>query len=294
VIDRVDKWPRRDRRDFDCSRILDIQQLLAYLTDMKNPFPGMNPYLEEHWGDVHTSLTTYIRDQLQERLPPDLVARAEEQVTIDEGEGRVNLRPDVQVTEARSASRPIPAVAPMGSSATALAEPLLVLVEPEVQRWIEIAEASGRLITVIEVLSPTNKSSDGESDYRRRQRAYISGGVNLVEIDLLRGGKRVFSAPSSEIPNRARTWYMVCVYRATEAAQRELYPLNIREPLPAIRIPLRPSDPDVVLELQPLIDQAFDRGRYALLDYARDPEPPFSEADARWCDEILRKSGLRS
>lgn len=52
---------------------------------MKNPFPGMNPYLEDHWRDVHTRLTIYIADQLQERLPADLVARAEEKVAIVEG-----------------------------------------------------------------------------------------------------------------------------------------------------------------------------------------------------------------
>jgi hypothetical protein len=36
---------------------------------MKNPFPGMNPYLEAHWWDVHTSLVPYMRNQLQRNLP---------------------------------------------------------------------------------------------------------------------------------------------------------------------------------------------------------------------------------
>ena len=57
---------------------------------------------------------------------------------------------------------------------------------------------------------------------------------------------------------------------------------------------MSPGESDVALELQPLIDQALGRSRYALLDYARDPEWPFSEAEARWCDDLLRKSGLRS
>ena len=32
---------------------------------MASPFPGMDPYLEQFWGDVHHALITYARDQLQ-------------------------------------------------------------------------------------------------------------------------------------------------------------------------------------------------------------------------------------
>ena len=48
-----------------------------------NPFPGMNPWLESHWGDIHTSLTTYARDQLQPQLPAGLRARVEEYVAVE-------------------------------------------------------------------------------------------------------------------------------------------------------------------------------------------------------------------
>src|SRR5437773_10111783 len=126
---------------------------------MKNPFPGMNPYLEEHWRDVHTRLTIYICDQLQEKLPPGLVARAEEEVAIDEGGERLRLRPDVRVTEQpflQSAAGP-PGASSMGGD-VAVAEPVVVMVDPEVHRWVEIQDTNGRLVTVIEVLSPTNKS----------------------------------------------------------------------------------------------------------------------------------------
>jgi hypothetical protein len=259
---------------------------------MKNPFPGMNPYLEDHWQDVHTGVTVYIRDQLQAKLPSDLVARAEEQVAVDEDGQPRALRPDVKVVEPHRLHEPAPAYAAGGSDLN-VATPLVVLLEPEVHRWIEILDAGGRLITVIEVLSPKNKSEEGQAAYRRRQHNYTSAGVNLVEIDLLRKGERVLSIPLSEIPDRAWTPYMVCVYRASEPDQREIYPLQLRERLPAIRIPLRPSDPDAILELQPLIDQAFERGRYWLTDYQRELRPPLSKGDAEWADDLLKKSGLR-
>jgi hypothetical protein len=169
---------------------------------MKNPFPGMNPYLENHWQDVHTRLTMYAADQIQEKLPGDLVARAEEQIAIDEGGKPRALWPDVKVVEPDALREPASAYAVAGTGGNiTVAEPLVVLLEPDVHRWIEILDAGGRLITVIEVLSPTNKSDEGHAAYRRRQRSYISGGVNLVEIDLLRKGERVLSLPMSEIPD---------------------------------------------------------------------------------------------
>jgi hypothetical protein len=42
---------------------------------MASPFPGMDPYLERYWRDVHHRLVTYGCDQLQSRLPDDLIER---------------------------------------------------------------------------------------------------------------------------------------------------------------------------------------------------------------------------
>ena len=49
----------------------------------KSPFPGMNPWLEKHWGDVHQAMITYARDAIQPQLPDDLVARTEERVFLE-------------------------------------------------------------------------------------------------------------------------------------------------------------------------------------------------------------------
>ncbi len=61
-----------------------------------NPFPGMNPFFEQQWRDAYASLITYLGDALQEKLPPDLVARTEEGViTIGGGRPALAYRPDV-------------------------------------------------------------------------------------------------------------------------------------------------------------------------------------------------------
>src|SRR5437867_6772711 len=124
----------------------------------KNPFPGMNPYFEQRGRDAHTRLIAYLCDALQERLPADLVAGAEEEVvTIGTGEWTTAYRPDVQVRQ------PWP-VRPSGGTAVAMptmptaTEPIRVFVDEEIERWVEIHDETGRLITVLELLSPSNKS----------------------------------------------------------------------------------------------------------------------------------------
>src|SRR5438552_1394314 len=104
---------------------------------MKNPFPGMNPWLELNWREVHASVVVYARDQLQPKLPPGLRARVEEDVTLDEvlNEHVGRMRPDVHVTEEWDGGTGGAAVAVAGQPAAA---GVIVLEEPFVQRHIEI------------------------------------------------------------------------------------------------------------------------------------------------------------
>src|SRR5579871_513996 len=68
---------------------------------MASPFPGMDPYLEPQWLDVHTKLVAYAADALNSLLPDDLIARTEERVGIetDEPELPATVSPDVSVFE---------------------------------------------------------------------------------------------------------------------------------------------------------------------------------------------------
>lgn len=256
---------------------------------MKSPFPGMDPYLESHWRDVHTSLMTYIRDEIQDQLPLDLVARVEESVAIDSPDESRRVAPDVSVIQVDDFSEQ------PGHAEVCVAEPLVVLEEvPEISRHVKIVDvASGeRVITVIEVLSPSNKLTvSGREDYRRKQMDYVSGGVNLVEIDLLRTGQHVLSAPWELIPPGRRRMYMMSVRTKTRT---KVFGASLREPLPVIPIPLRHQDSDVTLNLQQLIEQVYDRGRYWKLDYQADPEPALPADEVEWVDSLLRTSSRRS
>jgi hypothetical protein len=179
-----------------------------------------------------------------------------------------------------------------------VAEPLLLLVpEPEVDRHVEILDpaSGGRVVTAIEVLSPSNKlPGRTRAAYRSKQRAFLAGGVNLVEIDLIRQGRWVFSADESMLSAQKRTAYMACVFRATQPDVRAIYRFPLRERLPRIAIPLRPGDRDVALDLQEVLDQAYEHGRYDRTNYQRPLDPPLTPDEAAWANEILRKAGRLS
>ena len=261
---------------------------------MKSPFPGMDPYLEEHWRDIHHRFLTYACDELQELLPRDLRARLEERVFVepDDGDGR-GIYPDVRVVEHPGRG---------GGTALAteveVAEPLVIHAEnePATEGYIEIIDvgSGNRVITVFELLSDSNKQpGEGQDLYRKQQRECLQGGVNLVEIDLLRSGKRVLAVPPARIPPSHRTTYQVCATRGSRPRTYEVYRAALRVPLPTIRVPLRPTDADVPLNLQALVDRCYHHGRYDDIDYRADPHPPLEPWEAAWANEWLAAKGLR-
>jgi hypothetical protein len=260
----------------------------------KNPFPGMNPFFEQRWRDAHTRLIAYICDALQDRLPRDLIAGAEEEViAIGTGELAKAYRPDVQVRQpwtpedagGVAVAPPPPLVA---------TDPVRVFIDDEIERWLEIHDETGELITVLELLSPGNKDSAAQrSRYENKRGTLISGRVNLVEIDLVREGESVFAPALEEVMVRNGACYGVSVLRQTLPKDREFYPIRLRDRLPVISVPLRPTDDDVLLDLQPLIDQCHERGRYYRLRYQSPLRPPLPPEDAAWVDQLLREHGLR-
>src|SRR5262245_10948731 len=119
---------------------------------MPSPFPGMDPYLEAHWRDVHARLVIYASDALQGVLPRGLRARVEESVLLEtpQGLGDHPLFPDVRVVEYTSRRAP----QPRREAGAAVAEPILVDTEsdPQTETFLEIIdrESGNRVVTVIE------------------------------------------------------------------------------------------------------------------------------------------------
>jgi len=213
--------------------------------------------------------------------------------------------PDVGVVErpapspgtATAVAEPATSAEP-ANGAGAPAEPLLIHldIEPVTEGYVEIVDVKSghRVVTAIEVLSPTNKRlSEGQRLYLQKREDQQSAGVKTVEIDLLRGGKRLLMIRSDQIPPSHRTAYQVCVWRGSRPNRVEVYRVPLRERLPVFVIPLRPTDRDVPLDLQAIFEQSYRNGGYDDIDYRGEPDPPLFAEDAAWSDALLRDQRKR-
>ena len=259
-------------------------------------FPGMDPYLEDPdlWPGVHSSLIVYIRDRLQPGLRPRYVAAIEERVYV-EGRDR-HTRPDVSVRKVRPGRGE-------GGMATAVVEadaPTVVRarLEPIHESFVAILDLRDghRVVTVIEVVSPTNKYAGvGRNSYLAKQGEILAGDVHLVEIDLLRQGPHVLAVPGELAREEGPYDYLTCVNRAGEFREAfELYTRRLRDRLPRVRIPLADDDPDVALDIQAVLSHAYETGGFRdRIDYARPCKPPLSPEDQAWADALVREAEVR-
>ena len=239
---------------------------------MPSPFPGMDPYLEspEIFPDFHDSLITYLRENLQANLPAPYYAAIGRRVWI--AASRRSIGPDVHVL--RSRPRVQDQAQPAGAlavAAHACAHPVVVKVlhdefrEPFLEIYADSAEGK-RLVTSVEVLSLSNKTpgEHGRELFLRKQKELLASRVNLVEIDLLRGGEHATAVPlESALASCGAFDYHVSVHRFDDFESFFVYPIALEEPLPAIDIPLLPGDSPVTLDLQAVFNRCYDAGPYA-------------------------------
>ncbi len=257
---------------------------------MPSPFPGMDPFLEAHWGDVHASLIIYARNQIQRQLPSGLVAGVEQYVSLEIGDEVIRFRPDASIMRGGTSGM---AVATATLELDEADEPYIAD-EPETQRRIRIEDHEGRLVTTIEFLSPSNKRSAADRDiFHHKQVGLLTRGVNLVEVDLLVPGQWTVFVREDQIPKKYHAPYRICVVRVTRPERPECYAAPLQNTLPRIRVPLRTTDRDVVLNLQELITQAWEDGAFARrIDYTHDELPTLAPEDTAWIEEQLAKQGF--
>jgi hypothetical protein len=256
-----------------------------------SPFPGMNPYLElpSMWPDVHGSLTLTIREQLQPLISPRYAAVLTPYIAyeaIDIATSRMMV-PDVGVFE--EPGRPSPqegvAIAPA---------PLTGLIEVPTRYYrIEIVTVGDeRLVTVIEILSPANKrpGANAADAYERKRQDVLQSAAHLLEIDLLRGGRR----PSLVTPLPAAPYFLM-LSRVQRRPEVEIWPLSLRAAIPIVPVPLAGADPDVPLDLTAALQRIYANARYDLrIDYTQPPPPPeLAPDDAAWLAAHLQAAGVR-
>ena len=266
---------------------------------MKSPFPGMDPYLEnpEIFPDLHDSLVTYIRENLQANLPPPYYAAIGRRVWIEAS--RRSVEPDVHVLRAGAARQvPSPTSGATAVASRSAARPVIVKVLHDEFRepFLEIYAGSGvskRLVTSIEVLSLSNKTPGEQARelYLRKQRELLASTVNLVEIDLLRKGHHSTAVPLEPALAACGPFdYHVSVHPFDDVETYYVYPMNLKEPLATIEVPLLPGDAAISLDLQAVFDRCYDAGPYAReIDYSESQIiPPLDANQAAWATAMLQ------
>ncbi|MGP0067286.1 MAG: DUF4058 family protein [Isosphaeraceae bacterium] len=260
---------------------------------MPSPFPGMDPYLEgSTWMNFHGQLCAEIARQLGPKLRPRYLARLTErfftEITVAAGPTKTLKSPDIAVVESRPALRPNGA----GGLGTATVPVRIPTEIPEsvLHFSVEIRDRlERRLITSIEVLSPTNKRGEGRDEYLAKRHRILLSQSHLIEVDLLRAGRRI--PMTRELPSAP---YYVYVGRFETRPDTDVWPVPLDQPLPTIPVPLLPGDADVPLDLQLALTTVYDLSDYGLeIDYTQPPDGPLSPEQAAWVDVHLRAEGLR-
>ena len=259
---------------------------------MPSPFPGMIPYLEgSTWMNFHGQFCAEIARQLGPKLRPRYLARLTERfftdISVDPDVSKKPLYPDIgsvehDISESRGEGIGI-ATAPV-RVATEMPESILHFA-------VEIRDLhERRLVTSIEVLSPSNKRGDGRHEYLAKRRRVLLGTAHLIEIDLLRKGQRI---PMKELLPVAP--YYAYVGRFETRPGTDVWPISLDRSLPKIPVPLLAEDPDVFLDLQLALTTVYDLSEYDLeIDYTKPPDVAFSPEEAEWSDSWLRATGLRT
>lgn len=254
---------------------------------MLNPFPGIDPYVEAsgRWPDFHVTFMGAWREAIAEQLPNDYDVRLEEQLSIlDYEENREQKRsPDLTIlqtqskrTEAARTDGPVSVLEPELSK---------ILVQEEIrQAYIEIIhEPEHRLVAVLELLSPTNKTGDGRSQYLAKRHQILLSEAHLVELDLLLGG-RPLPLDKPVRPSHFRS----VISRAGRRPGCNVYGWSLDQGMPILPVPLSDPDPDIAVNLADVLATTYQRGRYhKTLKYHAPLDLPLSDDYHAWVKERI-------
>ena len=125
-----------------------------------------------------------------------------------------------------------------------------------------------------------------DTQYQQKRDHVLLSQTNLVEVDLLRAGE-----PMPVFGQEIQSDYRILVSRGWQRPRGQLYPFNLRQPIPLFPLPLLREDEAPEVDLRAILHALYDRARFDLrLDYTRPPVPPLSDEDAAWAKELLSEA----
>jgi len=247
----------------------------------------MDPFIESQkkWPRFHTSVLIAIADALVPKVRPAYEVEVEDYVFLcDDSDASIKrIRPDVHVFDAGHGWREYAGAAM--ATAVEHATRTVIVEEPTEQHFLTIRDLADRkIVTVIELFSPTNKDGgEGSHEYRVKRANICRTDAHLVELDLLRGGQRL---PTTE-PLPPADFYGL-ITRKGQSPHATVLAWTLHDRLPVIPVPLKDGDADVPLELQPIFDSVYERAGYDYsLKYDLPLNPPISQSDQSWVAQVL-------
>lgn len=265
---------------------------------MPSPFPGMDPYLEDPdlWPEFHDRFASDLSAALNARLPPHYFARlgAREEISIYGDDEKV-IVPDVAIHRTPRAGES-GGVAIEEATETGTFFDVEIFVRAKTN-FIEIVNSKqDTVVTVIEILSPVNKTGTGRDAFAARRQQILDSSSSYVEIDLLRRGDRSWPKPLMQDALERlepRPDYLVTISRAWKRMHGfvvTLRPISLQKPLPAVPIPLGYEVPDVRIDLQAVFHTTYDSGPYrrGAVHYDRPPVVAVAPEQALWAAECLK------
>ena len=248
---------------------------------MPNPFPGMNPYLEqpEYWSDFHNQLVAAIARNLIPSLAPKYRVVTDKWVyKIGNSTSIAIGKPDVSVQKSREA-KTTPAATVTAQQLSVKPMKVAIPLREEVrQSYIEVKDtATKEVVAIVELLSPANKTGEGRQKYLAKRQQILESLTHLVEIDLLRGG-----SPMPVLNNSKSKHYHILVSRANTRPTADLYGFNLGDGIPSFPFPLLPTDVEPILDLQQLVSELYEQLGYEyFIDYNNSPPSPWSFDDVK-------------
>jgi hypothetical protein len=267
---------------------------------MTSPFPGMNPYLEnpDLWSEVHHRLITAIAIAIAPPLRPKYRVAIEKRIYRMNTEDSILIGiPDLAILKQvkndnkdliSSHTGVMTLAKETENRSVTVTLPLPLEIK---QGYLEIREVStGKVITVIEIISPTNKiTKEGRKAYLNKREKLLASDTNLIEIDLIRSGEKM-----PILTNIPETDYRILVVRNDQLPSAQLYGFDLRDTIPDFTIPLQSNETELELNLQNLLLEIYEQAGFDLtLDYSHDPVPNVLEKDRKWLDSVLKQQERR-
>lgn len=229
---------------------------------MPSPFPGMDPFLEDpqHWKAFQHQFVA----GLYHILLPGLVDRY----------------------RARVGMRSYTVEMPLFTS---------VIREPHEEPFVEIRErGDGRLVTLIDLVSPANKTTaTGREAYLATRKLVETQRASALEIDLVTQGSPTLDFARDALPEHD---YTFTVTRGAAPGKFEIYTATVQKRLPKFKLPLSHDDRDAMLDLQDVFRRAYDLGSFGkAIGYggALPGAVKLTDENRTWIDAVLKQYNLR-